>query len=114
MSHISSLSLKNFPQPADTIKKNTALEQTRVDNKMNSKLKKACIDFEALILKQMLTQMRNTITKSDLLDNSYAHEMFQSMQDEQLADKLAQSGGIGLAQMMYLQAAGTIKTSTGR
>ena len=84
------------------------------DTKEEAKLKKACTDFEALLLNQMLEVMRKTVPKDGLFSGGYAEEVFQSMQDEKLAQHLAQNGGLGLADRLYAQlsrqaAAGTLK-----
>lgn len=100
----------------DTVSRNIAKQKgSREQNaKENPQLKKACSDFEGLVLKQMLTLMRESVPKSGLFDNSDAHGMYQSLQDQQLASKMAESGGIGVADVMYKQLTGQIKSSTGK
>ena len=76
------------------------------------KLKKACNDFEAIIIKQMLTTMRKSIPKGGLFESGYEHEMFQSMQDDELAKSIAHGKGMGIAEALYDQVSGKIKQST--
>lgn len=90
------------PNPAVPFKK---IGQTADTSKEND-LKKACTDFEAIILKQLLTAMRNTVPKGGLMDGGYAQEMYQSMYDEGLANDMASGKGIGLADALYKQLSG--------
>ncbi|QLG88132.1 flagellar assembly peptidoglycan hydrolase FlgJ [Chitinibacter bivalviorum] len=62
----------------------------------------AAQQFEALLLQQMLTSMRNASPKNEL-DQSPAIETFKGMRDQQLAQNWAQSGGIGFAKLIERQ-----------
>lgn len=86
--------------------------QLSTDMNKEKKLREACTDFEAIILKQMIETMRKSIPKSGLLDNSYAHDIYQSMYDKELADQLAHGKGMGLGEVLYKQLSGQIKNST--
>ena len=81
------------------------------DTAKEEKLKNACKDFEAIILKQMLTTMRKSIPKDGLFETGYAQEMYQSMQDEEMAKEMAHGKGMGIADAMYKQISGKIKTA---
>ncbi len=72
------------------------------------KLKKACQDFEAIILQQMLTAMRKSVPKDTLMGSSYSQDMYQSMYDESLATEMASGKGIGLADVLFQQLSGTV------
>ena len=77
-------------------------------NELNSpdndkKLKGACKDFEAIFVNMMLKQMRKTVTENDLFGNTREEKMFREMLDEKLAEEIAQSKTLGVAQMMYNQ-----------
>lgn len=78
------------------------------DNVKEVKLQKACADFEAVILRQMLKLMRDTVPKDGLLTESYATEMYQGMHDAALADNLSQGKGMGLGELLYRQLSGQI------
>ena len=90
-----------------------ALKQSpgSTDTGKETKLKKACQDFEALVLKQMLEVMRKSVPKDGLFSGGYAEEVFQSMQDDKLAEHLAQSGGLGFADTLYAQLSRQINTA---
>lgn len=67
------------------------------------KLMDVCRDFESVFLNIVLKEMRKTIPESDLVEKSYAREMFESMQDEELAKEMSKGRGVGLAQELYKQ-----------
>lgn len=81
--------LKGIPNSTDTPKER--------------KLREACAGFEALMLKQILSLARQSVPKGGLLDGGYGEEMFQSIHDDQLAQKMAGSSGIGFGEMLYRQ-----------
>ena len=58
--------------------------------------------FEAILIHQMLKEMRKTIHKSDLLD-SFSLQQFESMMDEEIAGEMAKHKGIGLADSLFYQ-----------
>ncbi|MBI4389248.1 MAG: rod-binding protein [Nitrospinae bacterium] len=73
-----------------------------LDKKTDGKLKSLAKQFESLLVFQMMTAMRETLPKSDLL-GSFSGDMYQSMQDETLANEMTKNKGIGLADMIYRQ-----------
>jgi soluble lytic murein transglycosylase-like protein len=56
------------------------------------KLKKAAQDFEAIIITQMLKNMRRSMPESQLFGNGFAGDMYQSMFDETMAETMAGKG----------------------
>lgn len=58
--------------------------------------------FEALLIHQMLKEMRKTVHKSDLL-NSFSLQQYESMMDEEIASEMAKHKGIGLADNLFYQ-----------
>jgi len=70
--------------------------------KDDAKLKSVCKDMEAMFLNIMLTNMRKTVQKSTLLDNS-KEEIMTSMLDSEMTKNMANAGGMGLADMLYRQ-----------
>jgi peptidoglycan hydrolase FlgJ len=70
----------------------------------DSKLYKACQDFEALFIKQMLDVMRKTIHKEDdMLNGGLSQDVFEGMLYDQYAKKMAETAGFGLAETIYKQ-----------
>ncbi len=69
-----------------------------------SDLYKACQDFEALFIKQMLDVMRQTVNKQDdLLGGGPGQDIFEGMLYDEYAKKMAQTAQFGLAEMIYRQ-----------
>ena len=62
-------------------------------------IKKASENFEAYFLSYLLKVMRATVPKSGLLENKMG-EVYHSFYDEEIARRTAESGGIGLGQLM--------------
>ena len=67
-----------------------------------AKLRESCEGFESIFIQKMWEQMRKNISKEGYL-HSKDEESYQSMFDVELSKKMASAGGIGLADMMYLQ-----------
>jgi len=65
-------------------------------------LKAACQQFEALFMQMMLKSMREATPQNGPFDSQQT-KFFQGMADQQLALKLSQGQGIGLAQMLAKQ-----------
>jgi flagellar protein FlgJ len=65
------------------------------------KLKKACMDFEAIFTYQMIKSMRQTVPKTGLFDESPGKDIFESLFDQELSRSLAQGGKLGLGKMIY-------------
>src|ERR1043165_5132086 len=53
--------------------------------------------FEAILLRQILQSAQKPVIKSDLLSESATSSIYKDMVTAQLADKLSQSGALGLA-----------------
>ena len=63
-------------------------------------LRKACKDFESLFIAQLLKTMRSSIEKSGLFEEDMGSEIYQSMFDLEVSNKIADGGGFGLADML--------------
>jgi flagellar protein FlgJ len=78
--------------------------QTMMDPAREKKLKKACADFEAMLVFQLLKTMRQSIPKSGFLKPSQGKDIYEMMLDQKIADNLANKGqGLGLQKMLYNQ-----------
>lgn len=71
--------------------------------KNDEKLKGACRDFEAMFLNLMYSKMRDTVPDNSLYGTSHGEKIIQSMLDTEITKNMANSGGVGLAAMMYKQ-----------
>jgi Rod binding domain-containing protein len=53
--------------------------------------------FEAILLRQFLSESQKPVIQSEFTDNSTSAGIYQDFITNQLADSLSRSGGIGLA-----------------
>jgi len=67
------------------------------------RLKRACQEFEAIFLQQLLSAMRKGIPKSNLLPHTLARDVYESMLDMAIARAIAKGGGVGLGKMLFEQ-----------
>ncbi|NBS47735.1 MAG: hypothetical protein EBS99_12095 [Betaproteobacteria bacterium] len=58
--------------------------------------------FESYFIQQMITAMRKTVEKSDLVESDKM-DTYQDMMDKELANSLTKRGGIGLADVLERQ-----------
>lgn len=69
-----------------------------------SEIRRAAVEMESFFINQMFQALRRTIPESEgLFEKSNAEKIFQEMLDETTAQNLAESGGLGIADMMYEQ-----------
>ena len=81
---------------------------TSAQTKKEQELRDACKGFEAMFLNIMYREMRKTVPKDPLFGESNAESIFKDMRDTQLMQNVADSGGIGLADMLYKQLAPSV------
>ena len=70
-------------------------------NQQFAPLRKACQDFESLMLRQMLKSMRSTVQQNGLLGESHSGDIVQGMFDDNLAQVMADKNGIGIADILF-------------
>lgn len=81
---------------------NSQVKKPAIDK--NGELYKACQDFEALLIKQMLDAMRKTVNKSDdVQGGGMGQDIFEGMLYDEYAKKMAETAQFGLAEMIYRQ-----------
>ena len=69
----------------------------------NEKISIASKQFEALLLRQILSETQKPVIQSEFTDNSTASGIYQDMITSQLADSLSKSDAIGLAKTFEQQ-----------
>ena len=81
-----------------------ALSQLREDAKVdpNAKADEVSRQFEALFVNMLLKSMRKATQRSELF-NSEATKSFESMFDQEIANKVSYANGIGLADTIKRQ-----------
>ncbi len=79
-----------------------------LSEKKDGELKKACQDFEAMFINMILKEMRKSVPKQGMLHGGMQEEMYVSMFDQKMAEKIASGRGIGLWQNLYEELAGKV------
>lgn len=59
--------------------------------------------FEAVFVNQMIGAMRNTVAKDGYVPESHAEKVYQSMLDQQYAERIAVTDQLGLAKIIHEQ-----------
>lgn len=67
-------------------------------------LMEACQELEAVFVNQLLRQMRATVPKNTLVEESMGSSIYKDMLDEEYSKMIAKSrNNFGLAEMLYKQ-----------
>ncbi len=74
-----------------------------VSPKEDAAIKQVSRQYEAMFINQLVTAMRNTVTKGGLIPESQGEKVYQSMLDSEYSQKMADSGQLGLSKMIYDQ-----------
>jgi peptidoglycan hydrolase FlgJ len=80
----------------ESLANNKALSQ-------EDKIAEASRQFEAVLLRQFLSESQKPVITSEFTDNSTAAGIYQDFITNQLADSLSRGGGIGLAKSFERQ-----------
>ncbi|MEF2231362.1 MAG: rod-binding protein [Pseudodesulfovibrio sp.] len=100
--------LVRFKQEMDGLKERLAGPDAKDKTK---KLRDACQKFEAVFIGKLWKEMRSTVKKEGYL-HSRQEDQYLSMFDRDFAEKMAASGGIGLADLIYDQLSEKLKTTS--
>ncbi|MGM0418741.1 MAG: rod-binding protein [Thermodesulfobacteriota bacterium] len=75
------------------------------DKSEKAQLEKACKDFEAIMMNQMLKSMRETVPKEGgMMPDSHGIDIWESIYDEKLTSQVSGGEkGTGLARFLYEQ-----------
>ncbi|MBW1980677.1 MAG: rod-binding protein [Deltaproteobacteria bacterium] len=73
------------------------------DGDQKQALRRACGEFEAVLLHQIVRGLRKTISKCELFHGGQGEEMFQDFLDQEFCRGIARGSGLGLAELMYKQ-----------
>lgn len=65
------------------------------------KMKEIANDFEAMLFRQMLKEMRKSIPKDGIIESSFSTEMYTDIADDHLAKQLAESNEMGIDKLIY-------------
>ena len=64
-------------------------------------LRKTSMEFEAIFLRMIYRQMRQSIPKSGFIPESFSTETFEDMFDEKMVDEIVKGKGVGLGESLY-------------
>lgn len=64
-------------------------------------LRKVAQGFESVFVNQLVGAMRKTVVKGGLVPESNAERTYQAMLDQEYAQRVSQTGQLGIAQMVY-------------
>lgn len=79
-----------------------ALFQKKLPVDEEKKLKNACQDFEGIMINMMLKSMRDTLTGADIFGDSMGKDIYRSMYDQELAQRIAKGeNNMGLGEALY-------------
>ena len=79
---------------------NDHVQSKKIDK--TSKLYEKSLELESYFVKQMLSAMRKTVSKSALFSNDFAGEMYEDMLFDEYATSMTKNAGFGLADQIYL------------
>lgn len=89
---------ENIQNPSD----NNAVSKYGKDFE-KKRLRQVSEDFEALMIDQMLKEMRKTVDKSGLIDGGMAEQIFEDMLYDEYAKEFSKTKTFGLADIIYNQ-----------
>jgi flagellar protein FlgJ len=72
----------------------------------DAKLYEQCEALETFLIKNMLSQMRKTVIKTDLVDTGFAGEVYEDMLWDEYAKEYTKKAQFGLAELAYLELSG--------
>ncbi len=82
--------------PLDRLADNPALSQ-------QDKVAEVCRQFEAILLRQILTEAQKPVVQSSLIENSATAGIYRDLVTQHLADSISQSGTLGLSRSLASQ-----------
>ncbi|MBW1960461.1 MAG: rod-binding protein [Deltaproteobacteria bacterium] len=69
----------------------------------DQKLKRACEDFEAILIQFMFKSMKKTIPGGSFFGNGYQQDIYESLFFQEIATKMARERGLGISEALYRQ-----------
>ena len=94
--------MKIFSTSPEASSSGLPLEQWAKSGQLSDKEKigELSRQFEAILLRQILQSAQKPVIKSDLLPESATNDIYKDMVTAQLADRLSQSGALGVGRVL--------------
>jgi flagellar protein FlgJ len=80
------------------------IERPSIDK--TDKLYEQCEALETFLIKNLITSMRSTVQKSELLDTGFAGKMYEDMLYDEYAEEFSRNANFGFAELAYLELSG--------
>lgn len=77
------------------------------------KLREAAKDFEAIFVRQLLKNMRSTLMDGGMFGDGTAGEIYSDMMENALAEKISETGSLGLGEQLYRRLVTRIDSAEG-
>ena len=88
--------------------KRTVKKQDNTTHIGDARLKKACSDFEGVLLNFMFQSMKKTVPGKGIFSSSHQKDMYESMFYQEISTKFARDKGIGIGDALYRQLKGKL------
>ncbi len=89
------------------------LDMSQVDklkgDQKDRELKKACADFEGVLLNFMFQSMEKTVGEGGVLGDSFQRKMYQSLYLQKISEKVAEERDFGIGDALYRQLSAATK-----
>lgn len=72
------------------------------EQKELQRLKKACCEFEALLVKQLVAEMRKSATEG-WMGRNFQAKFYEDFLDDAMAKQITSGKGIGISELLYSQ-----------
>jgi flagellar protein FlgJ len=98
------INISDIVYSKERIQRAVELNKGQKDEKQTDPaLRDACLKMESLFIHHLLKEMRATIDKSGFISGGRAEEIYTSMMDAETANRIANRGSMGLADMLLHQ-----------
>ncbi|MBN2326786.1 MAG: rod-binding protein [Candidatus Omnitrophica bacterium] len=67
----------------------------------DEQMRETAQQFEEIMIRQLLKEMRKTVPQNGIIQDSHATEMYMEMVDDNLAGQLADSQSLGISELIY-------------